>query len=303
MRAAPGLAGARHLARAFEQHCAETRDHEHRVRERLHELGAGPSMFKDLAGRAGATPMLLFARLQRDTPGKLTAHAYSYEHMEVAAYELLEQAALAAGDEATAELARSIRAEEEAMAQRLESCFDEAVAASVAGLDERGLAEALAGYLADAHAIEQQSVRFLEVAVPLVRVDALESAMREHLRRTRAQAERVERCLAADEDGPSRVKDAVMRLGGVNVAMFQGSQPDAPVKLAGFAFAFEHLEVAGYELLARTAARAGRADVVELAKAVAQEEREAAAVLRAGFPAAMDRVLAARAEPRAATPS
>ncbi len=31
----------------------------------------------------------LFAKFQPDTPGKLVAHAYSYEHMELAAYDLL----------------------------------------------------------------------------------------------------------------------------------------------------------------------------------------------------------------------
>ena len=40
-----------------------------------------------------------------------------------------------------------------------------------------------------------------------------------------------------------------MRIGGLNIGAFFAAQPDTPAKLAGFAFAFEHLEIAAYELL------------------------------------------------------
>lgn len=52
------------------------------MRERLEAHAADPSRLKDVAGRAGGIGMVLFARVQPDTPGKLVAHAYSYEHME-----------------------------------------------------------------------------------------------------------------------------------------------------------------------------------------------------------------------------
>src|SRR5918997_4406270 len=85
----------------------------------------------DIAGRAGGWAMIAFARLNPDTPGKLTAHAFSYEHMELAAYELLARAADAAKDAALAELARGIGAQERAMGERLAGCFDQAVEASL----------------------------------------------------------------------------------------------------------------------------------------------------------------------------
>ena len=44
-----------------------------------------------------------------------------------------------------------------------------------------------------------------------------------------------------------------LRIGGINLAGFFGAQPDTTAKLAGFAFAFEHLEVMSYELLRRVA--------------------------------------------------
>src|ERR687894_2977458 len=119
MRVAPRLAHDRELAQAFRQHIGETEEHERRVRARLEARGADPSRTKDLVARAGGVGMLLFARSQPDTPGKLTAHAFSYEHLEFAAHDLLALVADRAGDPETAEAARSIRDEEGAMADRL----------------------------------------------------------------------------------------------------------------------------------------------------------------------------------------
>ena len=65
---------------------------------------------------AGGWAMVAFAKLNPDTPGKLTAHAYSYEHMELAAYELLGRVASRAGERAVVELAQTIGAQERAMA-------------------------------------------------------------------------------------------------------------------------------------------------------------------------------------------
>ena len=53
-----------------------------------------------------------------------------------------------------------------------------------------------------------------------------------------------------------------MRVGGLNLGAFFGGQPDTPAKLAGFAFAFEHLEIAAYEQLMRVARRAGDEETV-----------------------------------------
>src|SRR5215208_5752820 len=74
MRVAPRMAGDPELARAFRHHIAETEAQERRVRERLRAHGADPSRLKDVAGRAGGVGMVLFARAQPDTPGKLVAH-------------------------------------------------------------------------------------------------------------------------------------------------------------------------------------------------------------------------------------
>ena len=86
---------------SFADHLRETEEQERLVREQLERLGAKPSSVKDVAGRVGGWGMILFARVNPDTPGKLAMHAYAYEHMELAAYELLRRVALRAGDEQT----------------------------------------------------------------------------------------------------------------------------------------------------------------------------------------------------------
>jgi len=93
MRRAPDMAGDPDLAEVFRAHCDETAEHERLVRNALEARGASPSALKDVAGRAGGWGMVLFAKLNPDTPGKLAMHAYSYEHMELAAYELLRRMA------------------------------------------------------------------------------------------------------------------------------------------------------------------------------------------------------------------
>src|SRR4029453_19664139 len=71
VRVAPRMARDPQLARAFREHIVETEEQERLVRERLAARGADPSRLKDIAGRAGGVGMVLFARTQPDTPGKL----------------------------------------------------------------------------------------------------------------------------------------------------------------------------------------------------------------------------------------
>src|SRR3954462_10101991 len=90
MRSAPKLAGDPELASAFEAHHEETAVHEQLVRDRLEAHDAKPSRLEDLLGALSGKGFVLFARSQPDTPGKLAAHAFSYEHLELAVYDLLE---------------------------------------------------------------------------------------------------------------------------------------------------------------------------------------------------------------------
>lgn len=276
LRAAPKIAGDERLCVAFEQHLAETEDQERRVRERLEELGGKPSKLKDAAGTAGGWGMVAFAAGQPDTPGKLAMHAYSYEHMELAAYELLKRLAERAGDEETARMAAAIAIEEALMAERLEQSFDTAVEVSLGSVEEEDLDSLLLAYLRDVHALEGQAVKLLEAGAERVDDEFLEVAFRDHLAETREHLEEIEGLLEERGARPSLIKDTILKAGGLNLSTFFGAQPDSTTKLAGFAFAFEHLEVAAYELLQRVAARAGDEGVVATAEQILAEERAAA---------------------------
>jgi ferritin-like metal-binding protein YciE len=291
LEVAPEIAGASSLAEAFSTHLEETREQERLVREALVERGADTSTLKDIAGRVGGWAMIAFARLNPDTPGKLTAHAFSYEHMELAAYELLARAARRAGDEPVALLATRIAAEERAMAERLAAGFDEAVEASLREKDDDGIHEELISYLRDAHAIEAQALQLLESGPKIAGFDELAEVFRVHLEETREQQRQVEERLRAHDSGPSRFQSTAMRVGGLNIGAFFGAQPDTPAKLAGFAYAFEHLEIAAYELLRRVAERAGDQETVAVAERILVEERGAAEKIAATWDAAIDAAL------------
>src|SRR3954467_12925563 len=150
MRAAPDLAGDPGLERAFREHLTESERHEALVRERLAARDAKPSRLEDLLGGLSGKGFVLFARSQPDTPGKLATHAFSYEHLELATYDLLERVAERAGDAQTADAARRIRADEDAMSRRLGESWDATVIESLADNDRATIDK----YLADAHAIE-----------------------------------------------------------------------------------------------------------------------------------------------------
>jgi ferritin-like metal-binding protein YciE len=115
MRAAPDLVGDPELAAAFRDHLAETEGHEELTRARLEARGGSPSRLKEAVFKAGGFAFVLFARSQPDTTGKLVSHALSYEHLELAGYELLQRVAQRAGDTETASVAGAIREQERAI--------------------------------------------------------------------------------------------------------------------------------------------------------------------------------------------
>jgi ferritin-like metal-binding protein YciE len=275
------------LSESFQRHLGETESQEQRVRQRLEAHDASPSMLKDVAGKASAFGMVLFARSQPDTPGKLVMHAFSYEHMEVAAYELLAIAAREAGDEETAALAETIADEEREMAGRLAASWDEAVEQALSEVEPDDLNDQVNTYLADVHALEGQSKELLEKGKEMDVPDALSAVFEQHLRETEGHLEKLERRLDDRGATPSAIKDAMLRLGALNWGGFFGAQPDTPAKLAGFSYAVENLEIAAYELLLRVARRAGDDETVALAESILSEEKAAAKSVADQWPVSM----------------
>lgn len=286
------MAGDERIAAAFLDHLTETEGHERLVSERLEAYGAKPSKIKDLAGTLTGAGFGAFAKAQPDTPGKLVAHAFSYEHMEEAAYDLLGRVARRAGDNATVEAAGLIEAQERAMGDRLAQCFDLAVDAALRELDPDDLSQQLDKYLADAHAIEAQALVLLGKAPGLAGSPELASAYSSHREETEGHQRLIAARLDARGSSPSRLKDAALSIGALNWGAFFGAQPDTPAKLAAFAYAFEHLEIAAYELLRRVAARVGDEETEHVADRILGEENVAAAHVRSLFDQALDASLA-----------
>ena len=157
---------------------------------------------KDIAGRLGGWGMALFARLNPDTPGKLAMHAYSYEHMELAAYELLRRFAERAQDEALAQLAERIGGQERSMADRIAEHWDRAVDASLRAKGAEDLQTELVKYLRDAHALEAQAIQMLEAGSKLAEFSALAEVMSAHLDETRGHQRLIDERLQRAGLGP-----------------------------------------------------------------------------------------------------
>ena len=288
MKLAPKIAGQGALADAFSAHLTETEEHERLVRDALQEHDADRSLLKDAAGAITGVGFGAFAMAQPDTPGKLLAHAISYEHMEEAAYEFISQLAVRSNNERVLRTAQRIEAQEQGMAQRLEGLYDQAVEASLAAKDPIDLDEHLTKYLADAHAIEKQAEKLLSKGPELAGDPEVARAYESHLIETHGHLAKVQERLEARGGSASKLKDLAMKAGALNWGAFFAAQPDTPAKLAAFAYAFEHLEIASYELLRRVASRAGDEATVEVADSILAEERAAADKLRSLFPQALD---------------
>jgi ferritin-like metal-binding protein YciE len=84
--------------------------------------------------RIGALNWGAFFQAQPDTPGKLCAFAYAFEHLEIGGQEQLLRVARRAGADETVRVVEGIIAEERAMAARRAASFDTAVEASLAAV-------------------------------------------------------------------------------------------------------------------------------------------------------------------------
>jgi ferritin-like metal-binding protein YciE len=145
---------------ALESHLVETHDHADRVARRLDALGDGQNPLAAAVGFAGGALGQLLALgktpfdLLRGSGGeekvlKNAKDAAATEALEIATYTAIERLAAAVGDDETAKLAASIRADEEKMLARvlreLPKLTDAVVRADVDGKPSYDLATTGAG--------------------------------------------------------------------------------------------------------------------------------------------------------------
>lgn len=108
----------------LERHQDETRQQMERLRGRLDAYGESSSTAKGLAAKAGAAMKGLLDTARGEKDGKNARDGFATEHLEIAAYQLLERVATMAGDEQTAAVARQNRQEEEEMARYIDERWD-----------------------------------------------------------------------------------------------------------------------------------------------------------------------------------
>lgn len=292
MVTAPDMAGDPGLAADFRTHCTETERQAQWVRARLEARGGSPSTIKDAIMKLGGKGFLLFARLQNETPGRLLAHAYSYEAMEWAGYAILARTAELADDPETAEVARTIQAEERTMMERLERHFDAAETAAHGDVTPKDLPKHIRHHLAEAHALNVQSAQLLQKGADGAAGPELAHLFRQPRVDTSHQLSQIEDRLNSLGASRSALEDAAMKLGALNWSMFFRSQRDTPSKFLAFSYAVEHLVLAGFELLRRTARRAGDADTEALCQQLIDGKRSIARNLAEGVDLSVKATLA-----------
>jgi ferritin-like metal-binding protein YciE len=119
------------------EHKRETEEHERRMRERLEALGRGTSARKQAQAVGAALLKGVGDKARGDKAGKNARDGYTAEHLEIAAYQLLERLAERAGDAETAEAARQNRSDEEQMARKIDANWDRFVGLTLAENDIR----------------------------------------------------------------------------------------------------------------------------------------------------------------------
>jgi ferritin-like metal-binding protein YciE len=112
------------IKQVLREHKTETERHADRLQERLEAHGESPSTVREAGGVLGALMKSVVDLTRSEKAGRNARDGYTTEHMEIAAYQLLERIAERAGDEETATVARENRADEERMAKKIDSEWD-----------------------------------------------------------------------------------------------------------------------------------------------------------------------------------
>lgn len=116
---------------AFRHHKLDTERHIDRLQERLEAHGKTGSLVREAGGILAAMMKSVLDLTRGEKAARGARDAYATEHLEIAAYQLLERVAQRAGDEQSAEVARANRADEERMAAWINDNWDRFVDVSL----------------------------------------------------------------------------------------------------------------------------------------------------------------------------
>ncbi len=109
---------------ALRLHKVDSERHIDRLQARLEVYGRSPSIVREAGGLLTGLMKSVIDLTRGEKAARGARDAYAAEHLEIATYQLLERLAVRAGDEATAQVARDNRADEERMAAWIDSHWD-----------------------------------------------------------------------------------------------------------------------------------------------------------------------------------
>jgi ferritin-like metal-binding protein YciE len=145
--------------------------------------------------------------------------------------------------------------------------------------------QTLIAWLRDAHAMERASVDSLDrLADRLSRYPELAARFREHWRASRAQVERIEKCLKSLGSDTSTFKDLASRFFGIAQAYAVAVAPDEAVKDCLAAYTYRHFEIAAYTSLGAAALMLEEPDVARMCNDHVEQERAMASWLEQQIP-------------------
>ena len=141
----------------------------------------------------------------------------------------------------------------------------------------------LVKHIDEAYAMEQNVLRMLDGMIRTTTDPELAGELERHKLQTQAHARRMEEALRRHDASPSTVREATGVLGALMKLPLDLVRSDKAGRNARDGYATEHMEIAAYELLARTAERAGDEETAQAAREIIAEEREMAKTIEANW--------------------
>lgn len=128
-------------------------------------------------------------------------------------------------------------------------------------------------WLRDAHAMEMQALTMMKAQVSrLDNYPELCRRIEQHIDETQAQAERLESCMKRQDTQPSVTKDIAGRFTASMQGLGGMMASDEVLKGQMSSYAFEHFEIAAYNILIVAADAAGDAQTRRLCEEILREE-------------------------------
>jgi ferritin-like metal-binding protein YciE len=134
-------------------------------------------------------------------------------------------------------------------------------------------------HIDEAHAMEQNVLRMLDGMISTTDDPGILDALEHHKMQTQKHADTMAQRLEAHDATPSTVKQIGGVLGALAKLPLDFVRGEKAGRNARDAYATEHLEIAGYELLRRIAQKAGDEETAQAAQQIIGEEQAMAKII------------------------